>query len=547
MRLDERQGNRADPDPDALGASPSVPALLRKYRELAARYQDLVVKYDQRAHERIDGARLADWAMRTSDSGLCAVRDGNVILTNARFEELDRRAPRRWRLAGEKAATGTPGATLRALVAAAAMRVADGAPQAPAHLRLVNRGSTLDARLELFSKAHEQTPVVMCLVHDVTAEVKREREAERARAAMQRRERLRALGVMVAGIAHDLNNTFNALNLRLEVMQRHGEGRDDDFDAIRRIVSDAATRIARLQDFASNRHEVAEEEIDLAAVIRAAAEIARPPELEGSPRTEIVLRVDDDLPPVRGIAAEPRHVFVNLLLNARDAMPDGGKIEIGARRGRAGIVCTMKDRGPGIPEDVRKKIFEPFFTTKGKRGTGMGLAMVKDCLQRMGGRIEAKNRKDGGSCFTLTIPVSTGERPAAQTRARPLPEATSRGRVLVVDDELENLQVMRELLELEGHEVVLASSGSEALDKVAGQGPFDLVLCDIGMPGQSGWEVARALTRSVPETAVVMLTGWGEAEKSLRPGEVGVVHKPVAMDTLRAILAKVLARPNADG
>jgi signal transduction histidine kinase len=259
---------------------------------------------------------------------------------------------------------------------------------------------------------------VLVLVHDISEQVRAEQELTQAQQSLTEQEHLRALGELAAGVAHDLNNTLNAMRLRLELIQRGDASalsHSSHLDALVRIVSDASTRIHRLQDFARQRTEVSDEQAQLDEVIQEAVEIARSDidhraELEGH-----ALRVELELarlPPVNASPTDLRYVFINLLLNARDAMPHGGTIRVRGVEEGGKAVITVEDEGRGIPEEHLRSIFRPFFTTKGKHGTGLGLSMAYGVMARAGGTITAANRPEAGAVFTLCFPLAR-QRPQA--------------------------------------------------------------------------------------------------------------------------------------
>jgi CheY-like chemotaxis protein len=318
----------------------------------------------------------------------------------------------------------------------------------------------------------------------------------------------------------------------------------DNIRALSRIISDAALVVGRLQDFARQRHDRPLESVDLAAVVGEAIDIVRTgiegqSSLEGAPiRIQTKL---PDMPPVPGIASDLRHVVVNLLLNARDAMPRGGTIRMTAEHQSKRVVLKVLDEGKGIPGGDLTKIFDPFFTTKGKRGTGLGLSMARGVLERLGGDITAENRPEGGACFTLSFPVASQQSRPPPLRAPSTPP-TGR-RILIIDDDADNLQATRMAIEMEGQQVDIAQNGRDAIERLRKGKRYDLVFCDLGMPDMNGWRVAREIQDVAPGTTVYMLTGWAQqiAEDDPRRRWVkGVLEKPMTLDDLRFLLSTEL-------
>ena len=253
-------------------------------------------------------------------------------------------------------------------------------------------------------------------------------------------------------------------------------------------------------------------------------------ELDG---TGAGLRIEEHvplLPLVRGTAAELSHLFADLLANARDSTPAAGTVEVRAREGRGGVVVTIADQGPGIPEENLSRVFDPFFSSE-SRETGLAVSIAYGLMHRLGGSISTANRPGGGSVYTLTFPLAS-----AQQRR---PQQPRRASVLLVDDEIDNLEVLEELLELEGHRVETATSGKAAVERFQRGERYDLVLCDVGMPQMSGWQVVREIRRIAPAARIWLLTGWANeiSEHDPRLADVqGVLGKPLDLDQLRSLL-----------
>jgi CheY-like chemotaxis protein len=258
-------------------------------------------------------------------------------------------------------------------------------------------------------------------------------------------------------------------------------------------------------------------------------------ELDG---TDAGLRIEEDVPPlplVRGTAAELSHLFADLLANARGSTPVGGTVEVGASEGRGGVVVAIADQGPGIPEENLSRVFDPFFSSSESPETGLVLSVAYGLMHRMGGSISAANRTGGGSVYTLTFPLASPRR----RRERGRPRQRQRAKVLLVDDESDNLDVLEELLEMEGHRVETAASGKAAVERFQRGERYDLVLCDVGMPQMSGWQVVREIRRIEPGARIWLLTGWANeiSEHDPRLADVqGVLGKPLDLERLRSLL-----------
>jgi len=224
-----------------------------------------------------------------------------------------------------------------------------------------------------------------------------------------------------------------------------------------------------------------------------------------------------------------REVFVNLIINALDAMPEGGTLDIDFRWDGASASVRIGDTGHGMSEAVRERIFEPFFTTKGPVGQGMGLAVSYSTIERHGGQIQVATEPGRGSTITITLPVRKPQRaepsePVLHLPASPAPERVTgpRGRVLVVEDEAAIRNLVAAVLESEGFGVETAADGEVAIQRLnlapeagAGRPGFDLVLTDLAMPGADGMAVAREARRRAPRARVILMTGYGELRRQI--------------------------------
>ena len=231
----------------------------------------------------------------------------------------------------------------------------------------------------------------------------------RLRDELFRNERLRALGEMASGLAHDLRNILNAGSLRLNILRaKAGDDLAPDVESLVRTVNAAAERVRGFQEFVSERRQENLESSDLSSLISEAIDmvdflIEKTPTLKGG-TIKIERRNSDSLPRVKVFANQVKHVLANLLINGREAMPDGGTLLITADTAPSAVEIAVVDEGTGIPDDIVEKIFEPFFTTK-ELGTGLGLSMARDVMTRMGGTIRAENRSPRGAAFVLNFPI----------------------------------------------------------------------------------------------------------------------------------------------
>jgi signal transduction histidine kinase len=362
-----------------------------------------------------------------------------------------------------------------------------------------------------------------------------------------RSERLRALGEMAGGVAHDFNNVLAVVVGRAQLLQRQIEAPElrRQLQIIENVAQDGAQTVRRIQEFARMRRTRPWQQVDVTEVVREVVEATRPRWNDQAQARGVTYTMHLDLVPVAPVTGDPaelRETFLNLLFNALDAMPGGGALTFSTRLEGGRVACVVTDTGVGMTEAVRQRCFEPFFTTKAEQGTGLGLSIAYGIVTRHGGEIEVWSRPGEGARFTIRLPV--GADMPAPPAAPPAPRAGRTGRLLVVEDERAVRDVLVDVLRGQGHEVVACVDGTAALAQVDGQ-TFDLALVDLSMPGLSGWEVAEGLRAARPEVPIALVTGWGDqidlGEAQAR-GVDYIVPKPFDVDDMIRLVAGVLAR-----
>jgi PAS domain S-box-containing protein len=382
---------------------------------------------------------------------------------------------------------------------------------------------------------------LIAIVHDITVQ----REVENQ---LHQSEKLTALGQLAGGIAHDFNNLLQAILGYSQLMKQNladTELLTRSLKVLESAAVDGAETVRRIQQFARLRPDEQFVAVDVNQIVQEAVAIIRPRWEEKTAQENRPLDLQLDLggvPPVSGRPAALTEVLTNLMLNAIDAMPEGGTLIITTRRQEATAVITVRDTGTGMSESVRRRIFEPFFSTKGEGGSGLGLAMVYSIVKRHGGEIHVESEPGRGATFTLLFPAASHPTTAAMPPRDPEPHRAAR--VLVVDDDPQVLATLSELLRSLGHAVTSARSGAEALGGYQ-PGQFDVVLTNIGMAGMNGWEMAAQLRARDREVALLFITGWGlREEDSGRLAALGVkrcLFKPVRPAELDAAIQAALA------
>lgn len=382
--------------------------------------------------------------------------------------------------------------------------------------------------------------------------------------AVMQQERLRALGQMASGIAHDINNAISPIALYTESLLEREPGLSDRarnyLATIQRAIEDVAETVARMREFYRQREpELRLSRVDLNRMIGHVIELTRARWSDVPLQQGIVIRLQTelapDLPEIMGSEVEIRDALTNLVFNATDAMPDGGTLTLRTRRVSSAshtedeavpyVHVEVSDTGVGMDDETRRRCLEPFYTTKGERGTGLGLAMVYGMIQRHSAELEIDSAVGRGTTVRVLFGTAQDQLfDPEQTAARLLP--LRRLRILLVDDDPLLVKSLRDILEGDGHVIAVADGGQNGIEAfVAAQqrgSPFSLVITDLGMPYVDGRKVAAAVKAAAPSVPVVMLTGWGRrllAENDLPPCVDRVLSKPPRLVELRAALAEL--------
>ncbi len=402
---------------------------------------------------------------------------------------------------------------------------------------ITRSGSTRHFLVSKFPIQIEGQTLIGCVSFDITSRIEAEDELKRMREELIRQERLGSIAQLSSALAHDLNNTLNAISLRLwTVRENANAAARPQIDKLSELLARAAASVARLQTFVRSHREPQLQPLDLNRVIQESADAARSTFTQRTVRIDLS-QVHSDLPAVLGLGSDLQQIFMNLLTNGHDSMPDGGVIEVSADVNQGQIEVAIADRGTGIATESLDKIFEPFFTTKPKPRSGLGLSFAASVMARIGGSIGASNRIGGGAVFMLIFPVARDypTEGAILTREPPI-TAT---RVLVIDDDHDNLDSMKDALEYRGYEVAIASSGQDALELLRSGVQFDAIVCDIGMPDMNGWEVAEKISELKIPTRLFMLSGWANEVPQGDPRRklvVDVLAKPIDLERIDHIL-----------
>ena len=416
-------------------------------------------------------------------------------------------------------------------------------------------GRSLEVSASFFPVLNEEGEAVSAaaIIRDMTAEHERQRQAAQS-------ERLRALGQLAGGVAHDLNQSLSLILGYSDLVRSALSSSVDDLadvvemlTIISQAAADGGETVKRLLTFARSRPDHENAPVDVTALLHDVARLTAPRWRDASQAEgrSIVLAVEAEAGlTVLGSRAHLQEMLTNLIFNAVDALPSGGTVRLTARAEGEQVLIAVEDSGVGMPRDVQERVFEPFYTTKGERGTGLGLPLVLGIVKSHGGAIQVLSSPGHGTTFAIAFARARDDTTAnaagttGEDAARPL-------RILAVDDE-PNIVRMLSLM-LNDQEIVTATTGEDALraiaDAQAAGHPFDVLMTDIGLGrGMTGWELAERVRELQPTLAIVLVSGWGasidEADER-RQGVHAIIAKPFRNAEIRRVLASVSARASA--
>jgi signal transduction histidine kinase/ActR/RegA family two-component response regulator/HAMP domain-containing protein len=384
------------------------------------------------------------------------------------------------------------------------------------------------------------------------------RELRLSQQAVMQQERLRALGQMAMGIAHDINNAILPAALYTESLLEKETGLSpparDNLRTVSRAIEDVAATVGRMREFFRQRPpQVSLVPVHVNRSIQAVIDLTRARWSDTPQQRGVVIEVATDLSPddpmILGVEGEIREALTNVFFNAFDAMPEGGKLTVQTRTmSDRRVQIEVTDTGIGMDDATRRRCLEPFYTTKGERGTGLGLAMVYGVAERHGASLEIDSAPGAGTTVRFLFPELPASAATLATRAAARPPK-SQLRILVVDDEPLIAKVLSDTLRPDGHQIETAIGGQAGIDafmSALDRGePFDAVITDLGMPYVDGRKVAAAIKARSAQTPVILLTGWGQSV--LAEGEATqhidrLLAKPPKMAELREALASCTAK-----
>jgi signal transduction histidine kinase/CheY-like chemotaxis protein len=389
------------------------------------------------------------------------------------------------------------------------------------------------------------------VTRDVTVEKERQAELETAQEALRQSQKMEAMGQLTGGVAHDFNNLLTPIVGSLDMLQRKGLGSEREQRLIAGAMQSAErakTLVQRLLAFA-RRQPLQAVPVDIAGLVTGMGDLV---ESTTGPQIKVIVEAQAELPPATADPNQLEMALLNLAVNARDAMPEGGTLRISATLEEIGIghrskvalgtyVClSVADTGQGMDEATLARAVEPFFSTKGVgKGTGLGLSMVHGLATQLGGTLTIQSRRDMGTNVELWLPVSTKPVKSASALQEAAGATPQRGVALLVDDEELVRMSTADMLSDLGYSVVEAASGEEAMRLAYSGERFDLLITDHLMPGMTGVDLARNLTSILADLPVLLVSGYAEKE-GVAP-DLPRLTKPFRKDELAASLAQLSA------
>ena len=358
------------------------------------------------------------------------------------------------------------------------------------------------------------------------------KQIEDSQEALLRAEKMAAAGRLTASIAHEVNNPLQSVQNCLHLAGREdlpAEKRKEYFALAQKELERLMKTTHRMLDFYRPGASKVER-VDLLELLGHVLSLTAQQLMQK--HIELKKDLPDTLPAVHAVSSQIQQIFINLILNAVDAMPAGGRLKVRARALEQGVEIIFHDTGPGIPEEHRNDIFEPFFSTK-EGGTGLGLTVSYNIVTAHGGTLDLVNGHEPGTSFRIFLP--TGRRKAMKSH------------ILVVDDEPVARQSLSDILRLEGYTVNSVANGQAAVEYIRTH-PVELMIVDLRMPGMDGLEVVQVVNQIAPETEIILLTAFGSTESAIHALRLRIhdyLLKPASPAQVLASVKKGLSRREA--
>ena len=393
---------------------------------------------------------------------------------------------------------------------------------------------------------------ILAILFDIT-------DKKRLEAEIAHSQKLTSMGQLATGVAHDFNNILSAVLGRTQLLKQHPEDSKTVLSCaqvLEQAVEQGVNAIKRIQEFTRVRRDQAvTEPLFLHKIIEDAIEITSYYWKDQAQKQGVTIQVVKDLHDEnRRLPAELREAFMNLILNAVDAMPEGGTLQIETqsitcKEGKEGVRITFRDTGTGMPPEVLKHAMDPFYTTKGEGGTGLGLSIVSEVVERLGGTMSLRSKEAEGTSVILELPWQAKGQVRVVKTSKPIAQKAAgrkrRGSLLVVDDEPALTKIFIDLLTPKGIDVIAANSGEEGVSLfLENPRKFALIFTDLGMPKMNGWEFVRRIRGVSEDIPIVLMTGWGLEISNAdvaRAKITELVAKPVRINTILEIVSRYIS------
>ena len=369
-------------------------------------------------------------------------------------------------------------------------------------------------------------------------------ERKQRGAILRQAEKLKTLGVMTSGISHEFSNILAVISGSVQLLKESYKDEEelmDKLSIIRESTDNGAEIIRMMNEFTKVKEYDPSGFIafDIRELIKQVIDFTLPKWKNMAQAKGITYHIDREglkkVPALPGNPSELREVLVNIMNNALDAMPDGGRISFHTWKKEETIFISISDTGEGMSEEVQKQIFDPFFTTRRPKGTGLGMSVAYGIITRHGGNIDVESEVGKGSTFTMRLPIKKGTASSKVSTKTTKRKNLKKLNILVVGDDENICMVLDKFLSGEGHRVEVVNDGVEAIKLLKSEG-FDLVLCDLAMPDVFGYEVIKALNELDKRPKVGVINGWTEAKEITRGEDLKVdfvVRKPFELSEIR--------------
>ena len=359
-------------------------------------------------------------------------------------------------------------------------------------------------------------------------------------------EKLRAMGLMASGVAHDFNNMLAIIfgNIDLAEVEDNKDMFLERLAKIKKAAVDSANIIKRLQKFTkTNSEDTPFQPVKFNDLAREAIEISTPMWKDGPYAKGISIEIVDALTEeefiILGNDTDLREAIINMIFNSVYAMPQGGKIHLAMYKKDESIYLEISDNGIGMTEETKRRIFDPFFTTKGVNHSGLGMSMLYGTIKRHNGSIDIKTKPGEGTMFTIVLPKGKEEIDKEDEKLDPVVEIRE-SNIMIIDDEPEIGVLLSEILSNQGHQTCVFDNGIGGIEAFK-KGSYEILITDLGMPGVSGWEVINTARQIKPGVVIGIVTGWDISEEEAKQKGVDfIINKPFRADYVLQVVTNAV-------